>query len=81
MHEMSVALEVCRIAEDRVGRGTLPRVREIGVVVGERSGVEPHALLFCLETLLESHPFRDARPALEITSGDDLRVSYLEVDE
>lgn len=81
MHEMSVALEVCRIAEDRVGRAALPRVREIGVVVGARSGVEPESLRFCLAALLEHPPFGAARPALELTEGDDLRVAYLDVDD
>ena len=34
MHEMSIALEVCRITESQVGREALPRVREVGLVVG-----------------------------------------------
>jgi Zn finger protein HypA/HybF involved in hydrogenase expression len=81
MHEMSIAMEVCRIAEDYVGLEALPRVREIGLVVGERSGVEPDSLLFCLEALLEQPPFRNARPTMEMTPGDELRVSYLDVDD
>jgi Zn finger protein HypA/HybF involved in hydrogenase expression len=78
---MSVAMEICRIAEDQVGLEALPRVREIGLVVGYQSGIEPDSLLFCLEALLEQPPFTGAHPALELTSGDDLRVSYLEVDD
>jgi Zn finger protein HypA/HybF involved in hydrogenase expression len=81
MHEMSIAMEVCRIAEDQVGLAALARVRAIGLVVGKRSGVEPESLRFCLETLLEQPPFRGARPALELTAGDDLRVVYLDVDD
>jgi Zn finger protein HypA/HybF involved in hydrogenase expression len=81
MHEMSIAMEVCRIAEDQVGMDALSQVREIGVVVGRHSGVEPDSLRFCLEALLEIEPFRGAHPALELTSGDDLRVSYLEMDD
>jgi len=81
MHEMSVAMEVCRIAQDQVGCEALASVREIGVVVGRDSGVEPDSLRFCLEALLGSEPFRGARAALDITPGDDLRVSYLEIDD
>ena len=81
MHEMSIAMEVCRIAEDYVGLEALPRVRQVGLVVGERSGVEPDSLLFCLEALLGQPPFRGARPAMEMTPGDELRVSYLDVDD
>lgn len=81
MHEMSVALEICRIAEDQVGRGSLARVREIGLNVGHDSGLEPANLLFCLEALLERAPFAGARAAMELTSGDELRVTYLDVDD
>ncbi|MDH3205137.1 MAG: hydrogenase maturation nickel metallochaperone HypA [Gemmatimonadota bacterium] len=78
---MSVAMEICRIAEDQVGLDALCHVREIGVVVGRTSGVEPESLRFCLEALLANEPFRGARPTLELTSGDDLRVHYLEIDD
>ncbi len=81
MHELSVALEVCRIAEDYVGREALPRVREIGLAVGRHSGVEAGSLLFCLESLLTQPPFRSARTHMERTAGDELRVLYLEVDD
>jgi len=81
MHEMSIAMEVCRIAQDQIGLLALPRVREIGLVVGTRSGVEPESLRFCLEALLDQPPFRGARPQLELTAGDDLRVAYLDLDE
>jgi Zn finger protein HypA/HybF involved in hydrogenase expression len=81
MHEMSIAMEVCRIAEAQVGLAAIPRVREIGVVVGHRSGVEPDSLRFCLDALLDQPPFRGARAALEMTQGDDLRVAYLDLDD
>jgi Zn finger protein HypA/HybF involved in hydrogenase expression len=81
MHEMSIAMEVCRIAEERVGFAAMPRVREIGLVVGHSSGVEPDSLRFCLDALLDRPPFRGARSALELTPGDDLRVAYLDLDD
>lgn len=81
MHEMSLAMEVCRIAEERVGRDGLPRLREVGLAVGLDSGVEPESLEFWLETLLTSPPFVAARAVLAVGPGDDLRVTYLEVDD
>jgi Zn finger protein HypA/HybF involved in hydrogenase expression len=81
VHEMSVAMEVCRIARDQVGFEALASVREIGMVVGHHSGVEPSSLRFCLETLLEQPPFSGARAVFQMTPGDDLRVDYLEVDD
>ena len=81
MHELSIAMEVCRIAEQQVGIAAMPRVREIGLVVGQTSGVEPDSLRFCLDALLDQPPFRGARTALEMTDGDDLRVAYLDLDD
>lgn len=81
MHEMSIALEICRITEGQVGREALPRVREVGVVVGRDAGVEPDSLVFCLDALMEGPPFAGARTALELTAGDDLRVHYLDMEE
>ena len=81
MHEMSLALEICRIAELEVGSELLPRVVEVGVEVGTEAGVEPDNLEFCLGALLEKPPFGRGRPVLEHVSGDDLRVTYLEIDE
>ena len=81
MHEMSIALEVCRIAESHVGQSELSQVIEVGVEVGDDAGVEVDSLEFCLEALLSHPPFGRARPRIERTAGDVLRVSYLEVED
>jgi Zn finger protein HypA/HybF involved in hydrogenase expression len=81
MHEMSVAMEICRIAEEHLGLHSLGRVREIGLVVGRDSGVEPDNLAFCLDALLDRPPFGGARTSIELTGGDELKVSYLEIDD
>ena len=81
MHEMSLALEICRIAEERVGSDDLHLLREVGLRVGLDSGVEPESLEFWLETLLSSPPFGSARAVLDVGAGDDLRVTYLEVED
>ena len=81
MHEMSIAMEICRIAEDQVGLEELRWIREIGLVVGLDSGVEPDNLVFCLEALFEQPPFTGARTALELSPGDVLRVDYLDLED
>lgn len=81
MHEMSLALEICRIAEDQVGRDALPRVREVGLLVGTDGGVEPDSLEFCLDALLTHPPFAGARVSMELEPGDELRVTYLEIED
>ena len=82
MHEMSVALEICRIAEQQVGSpGRAAAVTAVGVEVGEEAGVEISSLAFCLEAALATPPFRGARPDIRRLPGDVLRVTYLEVDD
>lgn len=81
MHEFSVALEVCRIVEDQVGRSELPHVLEVGVEIGVNSGLESASLAFCLEALLAQPPFRLAKAELLSVPGDVLRVQYLEIDD
>lgn len=81
MHELSVALEVCRIVEAHVGPDRLGDVVEVGLEVGDQAGIEPENLAFCLEALLSSPPFGRARPEIEACTGDVLRVSHLEVED
>jgi Zn finger protein HypA/HybF involved in hydrogenase expression len=81
MHELSVALEICRIAEQRLGEGDSQRLVTVGLDLGDESGLEPENLRFCLETLLSSPPFGAARPAITRLPGDALRVTYLEIED
>lgn len=81
MHELSVALEICRIAEEQLGPERTAQLVAVGVEVGDQAGVEPGNLVFCLEALLGSPPFRHARADLVRLSGNQLRVSYLEVED
>lgn len=81
MHEMSVALEVCRLAEEQVGIDTLPRVSGLGLEVGERSGIAVENLVFCLESLLAIPPFRGARAEIERSAGAALRLQWLEIED
>ena len=81
MHEMSVAMEVCRLAEERLSPAELPQLITVGLDVGDDSGLEPDNLLFCLEALLAAPPFHNARPDLTRCPGDVLRRTYLELDD
>ncbi len=81
MHEMSVALEVCRMAEARLDAQQLGQLVSVGLEVGDEAGLEPDNLTFCLETLLALPPFAGATPVIARVRGDALRLSYLEVDD
>ena len=78
---MSVAIEVCRMAEERLTAQQLGQLVSVGLEVGDQAGLEPDNLSFCLEALLAQPPFAGAKPVITRTRGDDLRVSYLEVDD
>jgi Zn finger protein HypA/HybF involved in hydrogenase expression len=78
---MSVALEICRLAEERLGPAQAAQLVTVEVEVGDDSGLEAANLEFCLEALLAEPPFTGARPLLVRSPGDVLRVNYLEVDD
>ena len=81
MHEMSIALEVCRLVEEQVGAEALPRVTGMGLEVGNHSGVVADNLAFCLDTLLTHPPFRAARTVIRRTDDSALRLEWLELDD
>ena len=81
MHEMSIALEVCRITEEYVRPTPLSNVVEVAMEVGDEAGIEIENLEFCLEALLASPPFGRAKPVIQRSRGDVLRVIHLEVED
>lgn len=81
MHEMSLALEVCRMAEERLTPDQLAQLVTVAVEVGDDTGLEPSNFEFCLEALLQQLPFRGARPLIRHLPGDVLRLAWLELDD
>jgi len=81
MHEMSVAVEVCRMAEERIGTASAAQITAVGLEVGDESGIEPDNLEFCLGVLLDHPPFGGAQVVMRRTPGDALRLEYIEVDD
>ena len=75
-----MALEIARIAEEKLGAAA-PQLVGVGVEVGDRAGVEPSSLQFCLEAVLSTPPFRGARGVIIPAAGDVLQIAYLEVDD
>lgn len=81
MHELSLALEICRVVEEQLTPAQLPQLVALGVEVGANAGIEVANLEFCLDTLLQHPPFAGATLAITHVPGDDLRVAYLELDD
>jgi Zn finger protein HypA/HybF involved in hydrogenase expression len=79
VHELSLALEVCRLAETYWSPGT--SITAVGVEVGDDSGVELANFRFCLESLLTEPPFDGARAHVELRPGGELQLKYVEVDD
>lgn len=81
MHELSVALEVCRLAEEELGLERLADVRSLAVRVGRESCVERANLEFCLGALLSSPPFECAKAVVRSAPGRDVKLAWMEVDD
>jgi Zn finger protein HypA/HybF involved in hydrogenase expression len=80
MHEMSIALEIARIAEDRLG-ASAPQLVTVAVDVGDDAGVEPASLEFCLDAVFSTPPFSGAKGVVVRAAGDVLQLAYLEIDD
>ncbi len=65
MHELSLAEEVVRQAEDAVKKDGASEVVRIGVSVGAWSGVEPEALEFCFPMAAEGTVLAGAELVIE----------------
>jgi Zn finger protein HypA/HybF involved in hydrogenase expression len=81
MHELSLALEVCRLAEQALDQGGGGRVLRVAVEVGDDAGVEVENFRFCLDALLTEPPFRGAACELIRAPGEDFRLAWVEVDD
>lgn len=81
MHELSLALEVCRLAGEILERERGSSVRSLGVEVGDDAGIELENFRFCLDALLTEPPLTGARAEILPARGDVLRLTYVEVDD
>lgn len=81
MHDLSLALEVCRRAERLMLQQEGVALTAVGVEVGEECGVELENFRFCLESLLRDPPFNGTRAELTPVGGGDLRLAWVEVDD
>jgi Zn finger protein HypA/HybF involved in hydrogenase expression len=81
MHELSLAMEVCRVLESQLTESQRAQLVTVSLEVGTDAAVEIANLQFCLDALLSQPPFTGAAALLTPVRGDDLRVAYLELDD
>ena len=77
---MSVAMEIARIAEEKLG-DQARMLCTVAVEMGDDCGLEPSSLEFCLEAVFLEPPFFGAKPEIIRRPGDVLQVAYLEIDD
>jgi Zn finger protein HypA/HybF involved in hydrogenase expression len=80
MHEMSLALEIARIVDAKLG-DSARNLLTVADDVGDDAGVEPSSLEFCLDAVFRTPPFTGVTPRIQRCSGDVLRVAYMEIDD
>jgi Zn finger protein HypA/HybF involved in hydrogenase expression len=80
MHELSLAIEIGRLAEEKLG-ASVARCVAVGVDVGDDSGVEPSALEFCLEAVFSHPPWTGARAEITRPPGDVFQVTWFEIED
>ncbi|MBN2542691.1 hydrogenase maturation nickel metallochaperone HypA [bacterium] len=64
MHEMSIAENIIRVAEDNIPDGDYV-VTEIKLKIGKLSGVVPEALSFSFEIITQNTPFEETVLTIE----------------
>jgi len=80
VHELSLAIEIGRLVEEKLG-ADVGRCVAVGVEVGTESGLEPSALEFCLEAVFSQPPWVRARPVLTCPPGDIFQVTWFEIED
>jgi Zn finger protein HypA/HybF involved in hydrogenase expression len=78
---LSLALEVCRLAEEVMARERGVAVRGVGVEVGREAGVELNNFKFCLDALMQAPPFCGGAAEYLPADGATFRLAYVEVDD
>lgn len=80
MHELSLAIEIGRLGEERLG-ASVGRCVAVGIELGTESGIEPSALEFCLEAVFSHPPWNRPKPVLERPPGDIFQVTWFEIED
>jgi hydrogenase nickel incorporation protein HypA/HybF len=77
MHELAVMHFLVEAVEESVSSG---RIRTVHLQIGEASGCEPGALVFCFEVATAGTRLEGAILEVERVQGDAVRITELEVN-
>jgi hydrogenase nickel incorporation protein HypA/HybF len=70
MHEMSIAESLVSILEDEAVKQQYQKVKQVWLVVGPLSAIEPEALVFCFEAVTKNTLAEGAKLHIEATPGE-----------
>jgi Zn finger protein HypA/HybF involved in hydrogenase expression len=87
MHELGIASSILDAVRTASARYPGAHVCKVGVKIGEYCGVDSESLRFCFETLVKDDALAPLAldiqycPAGDGARGDELDLSYLEIEE
>ena len=82
MHEMGIADSILNAVRRELVMYPSQRATKVGVRIGEFAGVDTESLRFCFEVLANNSELAPLELDIEWRpSGDDLDLSYLELDD
>jgi hydrogenase nickel incorporation protein HypA/HybF len=87
MHELAIASSILDAVRTESARHAGARVHKVGVRIGEYSGVASDSLRFCFDALVKDSGLEPLALDIELclagdgVRGDELDLSYLEIDE
>lgn len=65
MHEVSLAREIVRLVEEELGKRGKPRLVSVKLRIGKLTAVDPSALSFSFESVIEGSSLAGARLVIE----------------
>ena len=79
MHEVSLCESILKIIEKQAEKEKFTRVVRVQLTIGELSGASPESLSFAFPFVAKGTIADGAELAFTHTSGNDLRVSAIDV--
>ncbi|MGD0015151.1 MAG: hydrogenase maturation nickel metallochaperone HypA [Bryobacteraceae bacterium] len=81
MHEMGIASSVIEAVRAEAAKRPGARVVQVGLRIGALAGVDRDSLSFCFQALVQDTDLASARLAIEGAAGDELDITWLELEE
>ena len=80
MHELSFAEQILDSVQAEAGKYPDARIARIRLRAGERLGLEPASLTFCLNAIAAGTSAQDAHIEIEAAPGDELIIEEIELN-